>query len=338
MTAPEPAAPRPWLHVDERWRGSHGIGRYATEVVARLGVNWEPLALGGFPSPVRDILRPMPKLTEGSVIYSPGYIAFPLSPQPQIVTICDLIHLKVDWPRRAKYLAYYYGPARHVIRRTGVVITISETSKAEISEWINDDSVRIVNAGVGCSDEFRLAGPAAPSDEPYVLYVGNMRPHKNLNVVFRALVLTPGIRLRAVLPKAEIAEAERQIAASGAMGRVEILHGVDDLELARLYRGSFATVMPSLLEGFGLPPLESIRCGTPVIYWSGCPAVAETVGDRGYAVTSAKDADEWANALNLALSEQRLVLPPTDPTYAWDDVAGAVDTTLADFSPPRIAY
>ena len=333
MTAFEPTTDRDWLYVDERWRGSHGIGRYATEIVARLPAGWEPLGLSGPTSPARDILRPMPKLPRSSVIYSPGYVAFLRSPQPQLITIYDLIHLKVDWPGRAKYLAYYYGPARHVIRRTGVVITISESSKAEITEWINDDSVRIVNAGIGCSDEFQLAGPAAPSDEPYAFYVGNMRPHKNLNVVFRALALTPGIRLRAVLPKAEIAEAERQIAAAGAMGRVEILHGVDDLELARLYRGSFATVMPSLLEGFGLPPLESMRCGTPVIYWSGCPAVAETVGNRGYAVSSAKDADEWAHMLRLALSEQRRVLPPTDPTYAWDDVASVVRDTLAEIGP-----
>lgn len=314
------------LYADDRYRGAHGIGRYAGEVLSRLQPRWQPLGLDGNPHSPLDALRPLPGVERDALVYSPGYGALGRAPR-QILTVHDLIHLQLPWPGRAKFIAYYGGPVRHVVRKAGVVLTVSETSAREIREWLRDDAVRVVNAGNGCSEAFRVAGPAEPAAQPYIMYVGNSRPHKNLDVVLRALPLAPDVRLVAVVPRTEAVAIAARASVLNAGDRVELLHEVDDPRLAELYRGAAATVMPSTLEGFGLPALESIACGVPVIFWRGCESVAEIVGDRGWALESSQDASEWAAALTMAAAAPRRVDPPLG-VYDWDRTAAVVSDVL----------
>jgi glycosyltransferase involved in cell wall biosynthesis len=314
------------LRIDDRYRGAHGIGRYAAEVLPRLGVAGESLGLSGHPHSAFDAFRPLPGGDRDALVYSPGYGAL-VRARRQILTVHDLIQLRTPWPGRAKFLAYYEGPVRTVVRRAGVVLTVSETSARDIREWIRDDRVRVVNAGNGCSAAFHPDGPAAPTDEPYVLFVGNLRPHKNLGVVLRALALAPDVRLRAVIPPTERAAAVARAESAGVAARVTWDVGVDDEHLSALYRGARAVVFPSTREGFGLPALESIACATPVLYWQGCGSVAEIVGDRGVAVESAQDAAPWAAALTAAVENPRRVDPPRGE-YDWDRTAGIVSAEL----------
>lgn len=320
------------LFVDDRYRGAHGIGRYAAEVLPRLRSAWRPLGLDGTPSSPRDSLRAVP-VGADTVIYSPGYGAF-VRAQRQILTVHDLIHLRQPFPARMKFLAYYNGPVRRAIKRAGVVLTVSDTSAQEIREWIDDDNVRVVNAGNGCSAAFRPTLQTEPSSQPYILFVGNMRSHKNFDVVLRALAHAPDVKVNAVVPRRERAEAEGSAARHGVASRVRWLHDIDDDRLADLYRGAAATVMPSTLEGFGLPALESIACGVPVLYWRGCAAVSEVVGDRGWALSSAHDAEEWAAALSTALSISRRVQPP-GTAHDWDRTARVVSDVIESVLPTR---
>jgi glycosyltransferase involved in cell wall biosynthesis len=269
----------------------------------------------------------VPGLSRDTVVYSPGYNAL-LRVRNQVLTLHDLIHLQTNWPGRAKYLAYYNGPVRRVVRRTGVVLTDSEASVASIRDWLRDDSVEVVNAGVGCSAEFSPVGPTYSTNRQYLVYVGNLRAHKNLDVVLQALRLVPDLTLYAVVPESEASEAAQRINAVSLSGRVKLLHNLQDAQVAGLYRGAVATVMPSLLEGFGLPPLESVCCGTPVVFWRGCEPVAETVDDRGYGVDSAHDPEEWASAILAALHENRRVEPPEPGAYSWDRTAAVVSEIL----------
>ena len=314
------------LFVDDRYRGEHGIGRYAREVLARLRPEAQPLALDGSPYSPVDAFRSLPKLDATDLVYSPGYGALARAPR-QIVTIHDLIQLRSPWPGRAKFIAYYAGPVRHVVRKTGVVLTVSETSARDIRAWVRDDAVRVVNAGNGCSAAFHPDGPPAVAGDPYLMYVGNTRHHKNLGVVLRALATVPDARLRAVVPEPEIATARERAEVAGVAERVDWLSGVDDDQLAELYRGASATVMPSTDEGFGLPALESIACGVPVIHWRGCESVAEIVGDRGWALDDAHDAHAWGEAMASALSSRRRVTPPTG-RYNWDRTAAIISDEL----------
>lgn len=315
------------LYVDDRYRGAHGIGRYAREVLPRLRPDWRSLGLSGSPHSPFDAFRPLPRLGREDVVYSPGYGALARAHR-QVLTIHDLIHLRAPWPGRAKFAAYYAGPVRHAVRKSGLVLTVSETSARDIREWVRDDAVRVVNAGNGCSAAFGPDGPVEAAEQPYVVFVGNTRRHKNLDVVLRALAMTPDVRLVTVVPAAEAAAVESRATALGIRDQVSYLNGVDDARLAGLYRGAIATVMPSTLEGFGLPALESVACGTPVIFWRGCAAVAEIVGDRGWAMATSEDAAEWAAALVAAAGAPRRVDPPAPGAYDWDRTAGSVSDVL----------
>ncbi|WP_138945059.1 glycosyltransferase family 1 protein [Plantibacter sp. M259] len=312
--------------ADTRWSGVHGIGRYASEVLSRLSVDWSPLEVGGKPSDPQDFLR-VRRTPGGETIYSPGYNGF-LARSPQVVTVHDLIHLHPTTNRRAVYLAHYSAVLRPIIRRNRLVLTVSETSKRAIEEWVRDDRVQVVNAGNGLSEAFHPGEtPVTHVSEPYFLYVGNLRAHKNVDVVFRALARVPEVKLVVVMNDRE--GAERRAAELGVADRVEVRSGLSDPELADLYRGAVATAFPSLVEGFGLPAVESIACGTPVIFWEGCESIAEISSGQGFPVGDAHDDLAWADALRAALTERPRATAPA-ATYSWDRTAEIVSNVLRE--------
>lgn len=310
------------LWIDTRWEGRHGIGRYAREVCSRLTLPWKPLGLLGAPASPKGAVSAVP----AGLIYSPGYNGF-LRADQQVLTIHDLIHLQTPWPGRAKYLAYYNAVVKPTVKRAGVVITVSETSRNAIADWLNDQSVEIVNAGIGASPAFHLDVPPAVAEAPYLMYVGNLREHKNLRVVLEAMVNIPEARLRMLIPDHERDEAMARLASLGITEQVEIITNVTDEELASHYSGATATVLPAVIEGFGLPALESLKTGTPVIFWRGCDAIAETVGPRGLAVNGAHDVDEWTSAIQTTIGGAHPVNIRL-PGFDWDDTAQRVEKTL----------
>lgn len=314
---------------DPRWTGAHGIGRYSAEVAARLTTPNYEIALRGRPSsPMSSMHRP--KLQEGtSAIYSPGYSPVKTS-VPQVLTLHDLIHLESgDGGRRAIYRMFYDRVIRPVVRRTGVVLTVSETSARRLSTWIADDSVEIVVTGNGVSDAFTPSEEPETRGRPYVLFVGNMKSHKNFSTVLAAVGRRPEFDL--VVVAADTVGVRERAATAGMSDRVTTRTGVDDPALARLYRGATATFLPSFVEGFGLPALESVSVGTPVVYWAGCDAVAEVVGGYGIAVDSATDPLQWAAALDDVSSPVLSLPAPALDRYSWDSVAAKVDGVLERF-------
>ncbi|CAH0256198.1 glycosyltransferase family 4 protein [Plantibacter cousiniae (nom. nud.)] len=310
--------------ADTRWSGVHGIGRYASEVLPRLSVEWSALEVGGRPSQPQDFLR-VRRAPRGASIYSPGYNGF-IARIPQVVTIHDLIHLHPTTPRRSVYAAHYATVLRPLVRRNRLVLTVSETSKRVIEEWVNDDRVRVVNAGNGLSAAFRIHGPSEAAG-PYFLYVGNLRAHKNLDVVLKALAQTDDCRLVVVMNDRD--GAIRRAAEFGVAERVDVRSGLTDDALAALYRGAVATVFPSLVEGFGLPAAESIACGTPVIFWEGCESIAEISRGQGVSIADAHDDLEWARALSATLAD-RPQASEFAAEYSWDKTADLVSTTLRE--------
>jgi len=131
------------------------------------------------------------------------------------------------------------------------------------------------------------------------------------------------------------AEAAALAAAHGVAAQVDVRSGLDDTELALAYSGAVATVLPSLQEGFGFPALESVLCGTPVLYWSGCASVAEISNGSGLGVAEASDPQEWSNAMDQAVSNRASMLL-ADPgfwrdKYDWQKVASAVDQVLSSY-------
>lgn len=315
------------VHVDMRWRGNHGIGRYAQEVLPRLDIAWRPLALGGDPASPTGSMGAVPRHARRGLVYSPGYNSL-LRARHQLVTVHDLIHLRGHGPGAIKYHAYYDGVLRPRLRRDRVVITVSETSRRAIAAWLNDDRVTIINAGIGCSPVFSVRGPVETDDEPYVLYVGNLRAHKNVDVVLEAFATLRGVRLRMVVPARDVDQARAKASAYGIRDRVTVFSNLSDERLASIYRGAAATLIPSRYEGFGLSALESICCGTPVIHWAGCEAVTDTVQHRGIAVQSADSPREWADGIQQLVRSATRVNPPVDGQFSWDATASIVSDAI----------
>lgn len=200
------------------------------------------------------------------VFHAPHYVV-PVSRAPLVVTIHDLIHL--HQPMRNP-LAPLYARAMigRALRRARVVLTVTETVKGELLELGAKDVVVTPN-GVSPAVTPRVERAGNTS----FLFVGNDKPHKNVDGLVEAFRL-----VRQARPELSL------VLAGGAFERFRSLDGVlphgfvSDAQLAKLQEEAIALVMPSHEEGFGLPALEAMARGVPVIT-SNAAALVEVTGE-----------------------------------------------------------
>ncbi|MEA2326606.1 MAG: hypothetical protein QOE68_1565 [Thermoanaerobaculia bacterium] len=197
------------------------------------------------------------------LFHAPHYVV-PFTSVPFVVTIHDLIHLRNPNPLARIYARQMIGRA---VRRSRRVLTVSEAVKREIVSTFGcaDDHVLVTPNGVGAP--FSESGPAA--EGRYFLYVGNDKPHKNVDVLADAFSRIDDASLLLTGGAFERFKSRERVIVTGF---------VDDSELAALYRGAIALVMPSREEGFGLPALEAMASGCAVIT-SNAAALVEITGD-----------------------------------------------------------
>jgi alpha-1,3-rhamnosyl/mannosyltransferase len=142
--------------------------------------------------------------------------------------------------------------------------------------------------------------------EPYLLYVGSNKPHKNLPALVDAYARLPKAPLL-VLAGGEdprYREARGRVNSFGLAGRVRFLGAIPESDLPALYSGAQAFIFPSDYEGVGFPPLEAMACGVPVAC-SDIPALRETVGD-GALLFNSKDPAAIAAAIQRILTDPDL--------------------------------
>jgi glycosyltransferase involved in cell wall biosynthesis len=161
--------------------------------------------------------------------------------------------------------------------------------------------------------------PAAPGDEPYFLFVGALEPRKAPDVLARATALARERGLRARV----VAVGEGRLPAPG----LERAGRVSDAELSALYANALAVVVPSRLEGFGLPAVEALAHGTPVIA-TDLPVAREVLGDAARFVP-VDDAEALAAAL-LELEDGRRADPAAVAHLSWERTAHATRAALAE--------
>ncbi len=255
------------------------------------------------------------------LFHAPHYVLPPLIHCRSVVTIHDCIHLMFPQYLPGR-LAYAYAKAQlwTAAHRSDRILTVSETSKLDILRrfHVPADKVAVVYNAI---DE-RLAVPPADEDfervraryqlkDPFALYVGNIKPHKNLERLidaFHELRQESAFEsLKLVIIGDEITKYQglrRAVHRHKLHKHVRFFGFVPLGTLAVLYRLASVFVFPSLYEGFGLPPLESMYFGTPVVT-SNVSSLPEVVGDAAVLVDP-YDSHSIAEGMRKALTDQGL--------------------------------
>jgi glycosyltransferase involved in cell wall biosynthesis len=264
---------------------------------------WREIPLGNFVSRNFRIIPQALKST-GVDLFHGVYWARWWKAPPYVLTVHDLSFVSFPQGFRAHERWVYANLIREMARRARAVITISEYSKRDICEkWkIPVEKVHVTYLAADPSFEEALAtshdSPVerVASPVPYILFVGNLHPRKNLVRLLEAFVLLRkekrlDIRLKIVGQKAwlygDIFETVRK---NGIEEEVEFTGYVGQEELKQLYRDAAVMCYPSLFEGFGLPVLEAMWCGCPVVA-SRATSIPEVTGDAAILVNPLDSSD-----------------------------------------------
>jgi glycosyltransferase involved in cell wall biosynthesis len=255
-----------------------GMQRYAIELVRRFANQLDPLrpamALRGPAGHLWEQVY-LPSAVRGRLLWSPNNTG-PLAIARQVCTIHDLIPIdRPEWfnPRFAQW---YQWLLPRLARRVQHIIAISEYTKQRVIERLRVPASKITVIPNGVDERFS----PRPADEiaamrqalglpaPYLLSVGSLEPRKNLPRLLDAWRLIQSSVDRDLELVVAGATGSSRVFGSVSLDsrpRVRCIGYVPDERLPALYSGAVALVYPSLYEGFGLPPLEAMACGTPVV-------------------------------------------------------------------------
>jgi glycosyltransferase involved in cell wall biosynthesis len=277
------------------------------------------------------------------LFHHPAGLLFPLHRRANVVTVNDLIprHFPDQYAKMLDWFEESYARAPEA----DMVLTYSEHTKREAVELLGvaEDRVRVIP--LAAQEQFRPVGDQellratlAKYDlagRPYVLYVGHLEPRRNLVRLVEAFGLLrreePGLEHRLVLVGHKGDQGDRSepvfdaIRDRGLGPHVRWLGYAPRADLPVLMSGADLFVYPSLYEGFGLPPLEAMACGTPVVV-SATTSLPEVVGDAGLLVDPLQ-VGELAAAMHRVLTDRQLRAALRDKglrrarLFSWDRTA-----------------
>ena len=231
-----------------------------------------------------------------------------------IVTIHDLIFLR--HPEFYNWIdtKIYAWKFRQTIREADHIIAVSECTKRDIIELGQVNEHRISVIYQSCAPRFSVS-PSQHEEgklSRYILSVGSIEARKNILLAVKALPYLPEDICLVIVGRHTkyTDEVTAYAKANGLDHRVRILHGVSDEELPALYAGAEAFVYPSFYEGFGIPIIEAISCGLPVVACTG--SCLEEAGGPDSLYVAPNDAEGMAQAIRQSLRgaedrEQRIV-------------------------------
>jgi glycosyltransferase involved in cell wall biosynthesis len=229
-----------------------------------------------------------------NLLHTPHYNVPLLHSGPLIVSIMDVIHISCPAYRHSLRSSLYARPMLHLAaRKADHIITVSNYSKLQIVETLGIPPSRITVIHCGVSIQFapdcdtqgsRAVLRGLGIQRPFVLYVGNLKPHKNVLTLLRALAR---LRQRKMVSHALVIIGDDtrwkrtvvdECSRLGISDQVVFVPYISQALLPRIYAAADLLVMPSIVEGFGLPVLEAMACGTAVVC-SRAASLPEIAGD-----------------------------------------------------------
>lgn len=331
---------------DARWVGEHGIGRHAREVESRLPGTIQRLSHG--PPPVapaeplwlsRYLWRERPDL-----FVTPLYNLPVVRPHGTkcVPTIHDVIHLDLPGAIGQWKAAYFRLQILPRLRRSAHILTVSDASRDRLCDVVGLEADQVTVTGNGISECFTY-DPRASRSASRILCIASNRPHKGFIDLLAALERMPragqGLEVCIVgLPETVLPHL-RQL--RGLRCRLHLLGVLDDRALAEQFRSANVFISPSLVEGFGLPPLEALACGTPVVV-TDIPAHRETMGSlQNVTFVEARSPDAIAAGLIESLSRtpeplvREEVAQIVRRTHTWDATVSRILRVIEWFAGMR---
>jgi glycosyltransferase involved in cell wall biosynthesis len=292
------------------------------QMVSHLGENFRPLLDSSPGYSIREQLTVPLDLqrTHVDLFHAPHYVLPPLTPCKAVVTIHDCIHLRFPQylPNRLAH-AYARTSMWVATHRASRILTVSETSKRDILSFfkVPESKIDVIYNAIDerfweppARDEVDRVRERYQLDAPFILYAGNIKPHKNLERLIEAFQMLKKrgfdeVKLLIIGDEiSRYATLRRAVHRHQLHKHIRFFGFVADKTLAILYRLAAVFVFPSLYEGFGLPPLEAMASGTPVIT-SDVSSLPEVVGDAALLIDPYR-CDAIADAMERLLTDTAL--------------------------------
>jgi glycosyltransferase involved in cell wall biosynthesis len=322
------------IYADQRWIGDHGIGRFARHVLQ--GLDYHPVPLSGHPAAPLDawrLARGLSGLTRNDLFFSPGYNTPLYHTVPFVFTIHDLSHVYCPENTSPLIRLYYSTIMKRACHRAASIFTVSEFTRRQIVEWAGVTGEKVQNVGCGVDVAYAPIGNTYGYSLPYLLCVSNRKRHKNEFKTVEAFARSRLVQeVHLLFTGDPTDELNEHIRHHGLSGNVHFAGGVPEAKLPALYRGAQALVFVSLYEGFGLPILEAMACGVPVVT-SNVTAMPEVAGDAALLVdpTSVEEIAEAMmqivgdDSIRRQLREKGLARAER---FSWSKTAGRVREIL----------
>ncbi len=361
------------LTIDARMIDASGVGRYIRSLLPYLAVNQGfSLTLLGHEDDLKkygmfnsdrfrvvecnakiyslkeqfELAIKIPRACD--LFWSPHYNTpiLPIRAKRRLVTIHDVFHLVFLNMLTLRQKAYARLMFNASVRLSDKIITVSEFSKSEIIRYTGIDTgkLRVIPCGIDkktfklIEDKVSLQHIKASYNLPeqFILFVGNLKPHKNLTTLLRAfdiLINENAVDCGLVIVGKKEgfisgdSDIRTMIENSRNLRERVILTGyIEDKDVPVIYNLASVFVWPSLYEGFGLPPLEAMACGCPAIV-SDIASIREVCGEAAYYVDP-YDADYMAQCILKVLSDETLRQylrekgAERSKLFSWEDSAG----------------
>ncbi len=323
------------IYADQRWIGHHGIGRFARHVLA--GLDYHPVPLVTHPAAPFDTWRlslALLPLSRDDLFFSPGYNTPLFCSFPFVFTIHDLSHVYCAENSSPLIRLYYATILKRACHRAARILTVSDFTRTQIVEWSGVSPQKVSNVSCGVDITYRPEGDSYGLPFSYLLSVSNRKPHKNEFRIVEAFAKAAlGKHMHLVFTGDPTVQLKECIGRHHVTSEVHFVGLIRETELPSLYRGAEALIFPSLYEGFGLPLLEAMACGTPIVT-SNVTAMPEVAGDAAILVNPTS-VGQIAEAMKEMVSDtslrRRLKKKGLSraAVFSWSSTAARVHELLA---------